>query len=124
MVAYTSQHRVDDDGYTLVRVVSGAESDLAADTGTRTSVGDAATSGTLLAANTNRKGASFRNTSTAILYLALGATAATSTDHTVALNQGDVYELPLISGGRVYTGIVVGIWASDAGGSCLVTEIT
>lgn len=84
-----------------------------------TSVGDSATSVQLLAANASRLGASFYNTSTADLYLKLGATASTS-DFTVKLVQGAFYELPPAT----YTGRIDGIWASDAGGAVVATELT
>lgn len=89
-------------------------------TGAITSVGDAAASTTILAANTARKGAAFYNLSTAILYLNLaGGTATTTTGFTVALAASSGYfELPQ----PVYTGLVTGIWASDAGGTVNVTE--
>lgn len=79
-------------------------------------VGDVATNVTLLAANGSRAGASIFNDSSAILYVKLGA-IATSTDYTVRLASGDFYELPFR-----YIGQIDGIWASDAGGGCQVTE--
>lgn len=87
-------------------------------TGTVSQVGDSATSVTLKAANTSRKGLSVFNDSTAILYLATAATAST-TAYTVQLQQGDYWETV-----AKYTGIVTGIWASDAGGNAYVTEYT
>ena len=93
--------------------------ELRSATPTITSVADIATSTTLLALNTNRLGASFHNTSSAILYLKCGATA-TVTKFTVRMVQYAYYELPY-----QYTGIVDGIWASDPNdGSCLITEFT
>lgn len=89
--------------------------------GTISSVNDTNVAGTILAANENRKGATFYNTSTAILYLALANTTPSSTNCTVAIAPGGYYELPVCQGG-VYTGIVKGIWASDQSGVCLVTE--
>lgn len=85
---------------------------------TVTSVGDSATSVTLLASNTSRKSAMVYNDSSAALYLKLGATASTSS-FTVKLAQDDYFEVP---GG--YTGVIDGIWASDAGGNARVTEVT
>ncbi len=91
-------------------------------TGTSSTVGDSASSVTLKAANANRSGLAIRNDSTARLYIEQGATATTSSvDY---LDQGDVYELPLLADGGVYRGIVTGIWASDAGGSAYVRENT
>lgn len=89
-------------------------------TATSTTVGDSAVSVTLLAANSARSGAAIRNDSTARLYIEQGATATTSSvDY---LDQGDVYELPILAGNEVYRGIITGIWASDAGGSAYVRE--
>lgn len=121
MVAYTSQLRVDDDGYALVRL-SSTNSD-GATTGTITSVNDAASSTTILAANTSRKGATVYNDSTVVLYLALSDTTASATVHTVQIAAGGYYELPATEGG-VYTGKIVGIWASDASGAARITEFT
>lgn len=91
-----------------------------AHTGTTATVADAAVSTTILAANTLRTGAAIRNDSTARLYLHQGATATTaSVDF---LDQGDIYDLPILANGEVYRGIITGIWASDAGGSCYVRE--
>lgn len=92
-------------------------------TGTITSVNDAATSTTILAANASRKGATVFNDSTAVLYLALSDTTASATAYTVQIPAGGYYELPVCDGG-VYTGKIVGIWASDASGAARVTELT
>lgn len=100
MTAFTTLHRVDDDGYLMVRLAS-TNSD-GATTGTITSVSDTASSTTILAANTSRKGA---------------------TVHTVQIAAGGYYELPATEGG-VYTGKIVGIWASDASGAARITEFT
>lgn len=89
-------------------------------TATRTGVGDAATTTTLLAANTARKGVMIFNDSTAVLYVAFGTAAATSSDYSFQLAAGGVYtEVPC-----AYDGIIKGIWASDAGGNARVTEFT
>jgi hypothetical protein len=93
-----------------------------AGTGTITSVGDATSSTTILAANSSRKGAVIYNDSTAILYLALSNTTASTTVYTVQVPADGYYELPAMQ--SVYTGVIVGIWASDAGGSARVTELT
>lgn len=84
---------------------------------TPTSVAASAASQVLLAANANRKMASFTNGGTGTLYLELGATAST-TAYTVVLFQNDTYELPI-----AYTGVVSGIWVSP-NGSCVVREFT
>lgn len=89
-------------------------------TATLTSVGDSATSVTLLAANGRRRGASIVNASTATLYVNLsGGTATATTAHSVQLTTGAYFEVPF-----GYTGAITGIWASDAGGSANMTEYT
>lgn len=90
--------------------------------GTISSVNDTNVSATVLAANENRKGATFYNDSTAILYLAFSNVTASSTVYSVQLAaNGGFYELPPMQGGP-YSGIVKGIWASDASGAVRVTE--
>lgn len=97
-----------------LRVVSSAA------TGTQTSVNDSASNVTLLASNAARKGASFYNDSTQVLYIRLQATATTA-NFSVKVQPDGLYELP---GPTIYTGIVDGIWAADASGACRVTELT
>lgn len=80
-----------------------------------TTVAASTTSGTILAANGNRKGASIASTSTGVLSLAMGATA-TASSFVVQLNQGDVYEVPF-----GYTGAISGIF-SNTNGNALVWE--
>jgi hypothetical protein len=77
----------------------------------------ATTSQTLRAANTNRKGLSILNNSTAPLFVHLGATASLSV-YSFELEPGDLYEMPYL-----YTGVVSGIW-SAVNGSALVREFT
>lgn len=84
-------------------------------TPTVTSVGDTTTSTQLLASNTSRKEAEFYNTSSAILYILKGSGTASSTNFTIALNQGDYYTTNITSAFQ-------GVWASDAGGIVAVTE--
>lgn len=91
--------------------------------GTITSVNDAATSTTLLAANTSRKGVTIYNDSTSLLYLALADVTASATVYSAQVPAGVLYEMPLMQGG-VYTGIIKGIWASDASGAARITEFT
>lgn len=89
-------------------------------TATRTSVADSLTSVTILAANTNRKGAIITNDSTALLYIGLGLATATTTNYTTTLNTDGTYVVP-----DAYTGIIVGIWATAPGtGGARVTELT
>ena len=84
-------------------------------TPTVTTVGDTVTSTQLIAANTSRKEVEFYNGSTAILYLLKGTGTASATNYTVQLNQGDYYSSDVTSAFQ-------GVWASDAGGSVLITE--
>lgn len=88
-------------------------------TGTLSNVADTASSTTILAANSSRKGASVANDSSAALYLKMGSTAST-TSYTVRLVQHAYWECPF-----GYTGIITGIWATDPGdGAARVTEYT
>lgn len=89
-----------------------------APTGTVTSVADAATSGTVLVANTARLGATLFNDSTVRALVKLGATAS-ATSFTVAMAAQDYYEVPF-----GYTGVIDAIWDSNASGSMRVTELT
>ena len=92
-----------------------------ATTATRSQVADSASSVTILASNANRLGATITNDSSAVLYLAYGTGPATTTDYSVTLQpSGSTLVVP---GG--FTGIIVGIWASDPGdGGARVTEFT
>jgi len=90
-------------------------------TATESGVAASATSVTILASNTARKGATVCNdTSSAALHLRLSATAATAASggYTVALVAGGYYEVPF-----GYTGQIVGIWGA-ATGFANVTELT
>lgn len=81
------------------------------------SIGDTATATSLLPVSQSRVGGLIFNNSSAILYILLGAGTASATNFSVALAQGEYYNLPV-----VYKGEINGLWASDAGGSALVTE--
>lgn len=83
-----------------------------------TSVTASTSNVTLLAANSNRLGASVYNDSSKDLYLKLGATASTSS-FTVKVRKGALYEVAFN-----YTGIIDGIWDSGVSGSARVTENT
>lgn len=87
-------------------------------TGTGSSVAANAASVTLLAANTNRKGATFVNEGTANLFLAQ-FTPASLTSYTAKIGPGVLYELYP----QDYQGIVTGIW-DVANGNCRITENT
>ena len=89
-----------------------------AETGTLSNVAGSITSGTILAANAARIGATIWNDSTAILYLRLGTGTASATACTVKMVGDSYYELPF-----GYAGIVVGVWSS-ATGAARVTEMT
>lgn len=83
-----------------------------------TSVAASTSNVTLLAANSNRLGASVYNDSNKDLYLKLGATASTSS-FTVKVRRGAFYEVAFN-----YAGIIDGIWDSGVSGSARVTENT
>lgn len=102
------QALVDDEGFLQIVGSKGS-------TSTTTQVGDSASVVTLKAANTSRVKLVIVNTSTAVLYVKEGSTATTS-DWTYRLEQ---YDGSIIDD---YTGIVTGIWDSDAGGGANVTE--
>lgn len=85
-----------------------------------TAVGDDTAVQTLLAANTNRQGYSFYNASTAVAYVKLGSAASTSSYSFQLAASGGFYESPA---DPIYAGIITAVWASDAGGSILVTEL-
>lgn len=87
--------------------------------GAVTNVNDTATSTTLLAANTARKGAIITNTSSAILYVRLASGTASATMFTYRLPQNATQEV-----GLPYTGIITGVWATDPNdGVAVVTEL-
>lgn len=85
-----------------------------------TSVNDTNASTTLITATVaaTLNGASFTNTSTAILYLLQGIGTASATNYSVALQPNDYFETPHP---RWVQGGVTGIWASDASGAVLIT---
>lgn len=75
----------------------------------RGTVNDTTTSGTIIPANADRRGWRIRNTSSAVLYVAFGGTAS-ATNCVDAIAQG---EGTGDAGVGVYTGAIVGVWASD-----------
>jgi hypothetical protein len=85
-------------------------------------IGDATTSTQLLAANAARLGVVIHNDSDAVLYVKFG-TAASATSYVYKLASQFHLSLPE-PGQPIYTGIIHGIWATDAGGSATVNEIT
>lgn len=91
-----------------------------ASTSTPTNVSSSASSVTILAANTSRKGASIFNDSTQILYLLRGGNGvASTTNYSTQIPPNSLYELPA----PVTTALLTGIWAS-ANGAARVTEET
>lgn len=89
-----------------------------ANTGTTTSVNSAATSTSLLAADSTRYGFTVANTDANLLYVLLGAGTASTTNYTftVAPNSDRTVS--------DYTGVVQGIWAADGAGAALLTVIS
>lgn len=85
---------------------------------TLANVNDAATSATLLSANSSRMGLSIFNDSTSVLYLKFGTTAST-TSFTVRIDSYGYYEM---FGHGVYTGRIDGIWNIDSTGAARITE--
>lgn len=89
-------------------------------TATLSQVADNASSVTILAANSERKGFIIVNTSSAILHVAFASTASTSA-FTYKVNPQSTLEC---FGDRNYTGLITGIWATDPGtGSAIITEL-
>ncbi len=105
---------VDQNGNPISGPVAGAA------TGTKSSVASSASSVTILASNTSRKGAMIYNDSTQILYLDLSGGTASSSSYSVQIPPSGFFELP---GPTVYNGAITGIWAS-ANGSARVTEFS
>lgn len=88
---------------------------------TRSQVPDSATDVLLIPADATRKTWSVFNDSTAVLYLAMGFTAASTTNYTAQLQPGGYYEPP--SGAYFNQTPVRGIWASAPGtGGAKITE--
>jgi hypothetical protein len=97
--------------------VSGTFTTDKSSTSSLTQVTAATSSTSILASNANRVSATFYNNSTAILFLAFGATAST-TAFTVRVMPNSYYDLPI-----TYTGAISGIWNAVNGNVC-VTELT
>lgn len=83
-----------------------------------TSVADTDTNTTLLASNAARLGATIYNESTVDLHAKLGATASL-TSYTIKIAPSGYYEVPF-----GYTGIIDGIWTSNASGNARMTELS
>jgi hypothetical protein len=84
---------------------------------TLSNVSGSASSVSLLASNSSRKGATIFNDSSADLYVKYGATASTSS-FTVKIAAAGYWEMPW----PVYTGAIDGIWGS-ATGAARITEL-
>jgi ornithine carbamoyltransferase len=84
---------------------------------TLANVSDTSSSTTLLASNAARLAAIIYNDSTVGLYVKYGATAS-ATSFTYFLDAGESYRE------ERYTGVIDGIWESDASGTARVTELT
>ncbi len=91
---------------------------MQAATNTNSSVAGNASSMSLLASNTSRKGATIYNDSTATLYIAFSASAASTTAYVAQIPPNGYYEAPY-----GYTGQIYGIWSS-ATGNARINEIT
>lgn len=90
--------------------------------GAKTSVTSAASSTSLIAANTNRKMLIITNESTAVLYIDLSGGTASATSYSVVLGPTATSVSPSFTIGN-FTGAVTGIWAS-ANGFARITELT
>lgn len=100
--------------------VSGTVNPSRAGTGAHTSVNDTATSTTLVAANASRLGGTIYNDSSALLYVLWGAGTASPTNYSVRVYSNGYVEIPVN-----YTGIVVGVWATDPNdGTAQVSEFS
>lgn len=87
-------------------------------TETITTIGGSASSVSLASANVNRCGLTIFNDSTAALYVAPAATASTSS-FKVKIASGGYYEWPMYNG-KLYKGVVSGIWDSATGNARIV----
>jgi len=88
-------------------------------TATLSNVNDSASNIQLSAANPNREGWFVYNDSTVALYVSFGVSAST-TSFTVKIAAQGFYEMPM----PIYTGIINGIWDSNASGAARITELT
>lgn len=105
---------------TLASDSTGQVKEVRSGTGTVSSVNDTATSATLLAGNTSRLGATIFNDSTAALYVLFASGTASSTNYSVKVLTNGLVTVP-----ANYTGIIVGVWATDPNdGGARITEFT
>jgi len=96
---------------------AGGAANAVSTTGTPISVDSSSSAVLILPANTNRKGVTIFNNSTATLYLALGFTASL-TSFTVKITASSYYEVPYY-----FIGVISGIW-NAVNGNALITELT
>jgi hypothetical protein len=85
--------------------------------GTKSNVAGNGASTTILAANSQRKAATFFNDSTSSMYLDLTGGTASNASFSVKIMQQQTYELPQ----PAYTGAITGIW-DTATGNARITE--
>jgi hypothetical protein len=102
----------------LVVALSPNDRSLVAAAATLTNVASSASSVSLLAANTARRGVIIFNDSNQSLYVKYGATAST-TSFTYLMTPKSTWEMIL----PIFQGAIDGIWAS-ANGSARITELT
>ena len=93
---------------------------------TMSSKSSSATSATLLASNTARKGATFYNDDVNPLFLRTDGSAATTSigGYTVKIVSGAYYELPKGANGGIYTGAITGIWSAAGSSGVSISEST
>lgn len=92
----------------------------AASSATLSNVSDTASSASLLASNSSRRGVLLHNNSSSTLYVKYGATASIAAGgYSVKIPADGYWEMPL----PIYTGAVDGIWSVDASGYVNITEL-
>ena len=100
-------------------LASSPGSEPVATAATLSTVASLATSQTVLAANTSRRGVLMVNTDANALRIKYGATASASS-FSVIISSGAYWEMPK----PIYVGIIDGLWDADGSGSVFVTELT
>jgi hypothetical protein len=93
---------------------------------TMSSKSSSASSATMLASNSARKGATFYNDDANPLYLRTDGSAATTSigGYTVKIASGAYYELPIGANGGVYQGAITGIWSAAGSSGVSISEST
>lgn len=95
------------------------DASLKSSTATRTAVPSVVSTGTILAANASRKGATIYNSDANALLLDLSGGTASSSRCQIRLQTGQSYEV-----GAGFTGTITGIWEADGAGQADVVEFT